>query len=177
MSAIFDFIMDNIALLVGVLVLFSSVYSARKKKRKAAAKAENPPQEASAPKSFRQIMAEIESELDEKPWDEEEDEPSPEERKPDRRRGKKFDHPYAAPSGASGEIKLPVQKVMPEIPPLRPTERAEAEDKIAAAEKQLQVIKKKRNDPFYGKDLVKAVVMSEILDKPKALRRDETEII
>ena len=162
MSALSDFIMDNIALLVGALVLFSSVYSARKKKRKAA-EAENPPQDASAPKSFRQIMAEIE--------------PSLEERKQDRRGGKKFDHPYAAPSGASGEIKIPVQKVMPEIPLLRPTERAAAEDKIVAAEKQLQVIKKKRNDPFYGKDLVKAVVMSEILDKPKALRRDETEII
>ena len=176
MSAIFDFIMDNIALLVGALVLFSSVYSARKKKRKAA-EAENPPQEASAPKSFRQIMAEIESELDEKPWEEEDDEPLPEERKPDRRGGKKFDHPYTAPSDASGEIKIPVQTVLPEIPLLRPTERAAAKDKIAAAEKQLQVIKKKKNDPFDGKDLVRAVVMSEILDKPKALRRDETKII
>ena len=176
MSAIFDFIMDNIAVLVGLLVLFSSVHSARKKKRKAA-ETENPPQEASVPKSFRQIMAEIESEPEEKPWDEEEEEPSPAERRSDRRRGKNFGHPYAAPAGASGEINIPVQAVIPEIPPLRPTERAAAEDKIAAAEKQLQVIKKKKNDPFDGKDLVKAVVMSEILDKPKALRRDETKIL
>lgn len=176
MSAIFDFIMDNIALLVGALVLFSSVHSARKKKRKAA-EAENLPQEASVPKRFRQIMAEIESEPEEKPWDEEEEEPSPAERRSDRRRGKNFGHPYAAPVGASGEINIPVQAVIPEIPPLRPTERAAAEDKIAAAEKQLQVIKKKKNDPFDGKDLVKAVVMSEILDKPKALRRDETKIL
>ena len=175
MSAIFDFIMDNIALLVGALVLFSSVYSARKKKRKAASEAEHPSQGSSAPKSFRQIMAEIESELEEKPWDEEE--PSPAERRSDRRRGKNFGHPYAASAGASGEINIPVQAVVPEIPPLRPTERAAAEDKIAAAEKQLQVIKKKKNDPFDGKDLVRAVVMSEILDKPKALRRDETKII
>ena len=128
------------------------------------------------PKSFRQIMAEIESEPEEKPWDEEEEEPSPAERISDRRRGKNFGHPYAAPAGASGEINIPVQAVIPEIP-LRPTERAAAEDKIAAAENQLQVIKKKKNDPFDGKDLVKAVVMSEILDKPKALRRDETKIL
>ena len=71
MDAIFDFIMDNIALLVGLLVLVSSVYSARKKKRKARAEAEQSQGKPSEAKSFKEIMAEIEAELDEKPWEDE----------------------------------------------------------------------------------------------------------
>ncbi|MGM9566676.1 MAG: hypothetical protein ACI3W6_00635 [Clostridia bacterium] len=164
MNAIFDFIMDNIALLVGLLVLVSSVHSARKKKRKAKAESENPAEKPSVSKSFKQIMAEIESELDEKPWDED-DEPE----KP--RRKKAFSHPYAPPTEVSREVNIPAA-VLSEIPPLQPTERAAVEEMKETVEKQLKVIKKKRNNPFSGSDLVTAVVMSEILGKPKALRRD-----
>ena len=164
MDAIFDFIMDNIALIVGLLVLVSSVYSARKKKRKARVEAEQSQGKPSEAKSFKEIMAEIEAELDEKPW---EDEAEPEEP----RRKKAFSHPYAPPTEVPRDVNIPTA-VLSEIPPLRPTERAAEEDTKEAAEKQLKVIKKKRNNPFSGDDLVTAVVMSEILGTPTALRRD-----
>lgn len=79
-------------------------------------------------------------------------------------RGKRV-HPYreSAPSGIPQEIA---------VSPLRPSEVAMVEEAKTAVEKQLQVIKKKRKNPFPGVDLATAVVMSEVLGKPKALRRD-----
>lgn len=175
MSAILDFITDNIALIVGLLIIIFSVHSSRKKKRKAAAEAEAGPSAAPPARSFKQILTEIETELEEKPWVNEDNEEPPKgkrvhpylESAPFGKKGAAYNHPYAEPSD------IPQETV---VSTLRPSEAAMVEEAKTAVEKQLQVIKKKRKNPFSDVDLVTAVVMSEVLGKPKALRRDENAV-
>lgn len=62
-NQLISFIVDNIAVITGVLVVLFSMVSSMKKKRRAA-EAETENDEAPRKKSFRDLMAEMEAELD-----------------------------------------------------------------------------------------------------------------
>lgn len=184
---IIDFVMEHSAAAVGLLVILMSMSSARKKKKKAeAAAAETArrgqtdphlqPRRPEKPvmnrrevkKSYQQLMSEIEAELEGKPWDTGN---VPEvvarksaEKLEELRHGneKKYAHPYAVPAkGTVPTVDIPVEKVASAV-----------NEAVTELFSEGRPREKRGTHPLLGSDLVNAVVMAEVLDKPKALRSE-----
>lgn len=179
MSAIIDFIANNIVVILTVLaVLFGSVRSSKKRQQREETRPEEMPEfqddrddeEDSEIPSLWDLFKEVkDEEPSSKPWNREEPAGEP--------RPRSFRE--AATKGAElvreAKAGKPVLTNIPseiEVPPLRPATIAKIEEAGEAVEERIRVIKRRRNDNLSGDDLVKAVVMAEVLDKPKALRQE-----
>ena len=176
-----DFVIANIGFVVGIVIIIAGMVSTRKKAKRARQEEETPGEyrdfggeyeESPAPKpfvkTFRNIMEEIEAELNEKPeakpWD-----------LPGEGRGSTEGRPQRTPSGfpeggSAYPRKAPVQpKVratnVPPTPTTKPAEVVVPGDLTAANAET-----KPRKKAARPNDLVTAVVMSEVLGKPKGLQ-------
>ena len=197
---IMEFIVDHIGLVIGALILLSSITSVRNKAKKAAEQEENSgesnePQQPG--KTFRDIMAEIQAELEsdseQKPWADAAPKAPPKPPVPPIYREES-----AAPMHPSGEgphpwehsvNRAPVSpnvepkntpvtpKTAPSNVPVKPGVRphsvpmAEAIDIAGDLTKtDLSQTVKKVKKTAKRNDLVTAVIMSEVLGKPKGLQ-------
>lgn len=183
------FVIENIGIILGILIIFSGMVSSRKKAKKAkqAQEAsreyrqkrfrENEPmeeyEETPAPKpfakTFKNLMSEIEAEWndrsEEKPWD------FPQEGRGFSPEGRPQRMPSGFPEGGSAyPRKAPVQPkvrntAVPPKPTVEPVPVSIPGDLTAT-----HTAKASPKEPEKRNDLVTAVVMSEVLGKPKGLQ-------
>ena len=177
-QAVIDFIFDNIAIVVWLLIIAFGVASASRKKKQAE---ERRQQDSGSAKGFKDILAEIEEELkNEEEYEERKADPQPycPMSQEDDRRGR----PYVTTD------KAPQQTfTKKDAPWIVETEPVKAEKPLSVPKPpKIKVVpvameiggegEQKIGSSSYGKKdfsragLVQAVVMSEILGKPKSLQ-------
>ena len=181
LQLLIEFVIENIGFVIGIVIIIAGMASSRKKAKRAkqaeeASKEYRPfdedYKESPAPKpfakTFKNLMAEIEAEFNEqqeaKPWD-----------IPQEGRGSAEGRPQRTPSGfpeggSAYPKKAPVQPkvkntAVPPKPTVEPAQVVIPGDLTASnpGEKPRKKTKKPN-------DLVTAVVMSEVLGKPKGLQ-------
>lgn len=176
-QAIIDFVFGNIAIVIWLLIIFLGAVSASRKKKQAEARRQ---QEQGSTRGFKDILAEIEEEL----RSEEEFEEQKESSKPycpmaqeDDRRGRPYVTANKAPQKAFTKKDTPwtAKTELPKTEKIFPVPNSEVisvtMDSIekSVPEKEPDLSESRRQD-FSRAGLVQAVVMSEILGKPKSLQ-------
>lgn len=195
---IMELIVDHIGLVIGAVILFLSISSARNKAKKAAEQEENAGEYREQPgKTFRDIMAEIQAELEseseQKPWADAapkapQKPPVPpiyrEESAAPMHPSGEGPHPWErsvnrAPVSPKVEPKnTPVTpKAVPSNIPVKPGVRPHSVPMAEAIEvagdltkSDLSQTVKKVKKTAKRNELVTAVIMSEVLGKPKGLQ-------
>lgn len=173
------FISEHFGLVIGILIIFASISSARKKAKRAQQEYDSEEyqdqrnfdyeetyEERKPPKSFKELMAEIEAELREeteaKPWD------IPREPKKAVKQEKPFspipEGQSAYPSREPG--KAAVKPVTPKVS-MPPSVSVPGDLTSSDITKEKVSVKPKAKQ----NDLVTAVIMSEVLGTPKGLEK------
>ena len=155
METIISAIFDNIGFIVGMLIIIASIGFSSRKRRNSGSRQGTDPADTGQ-KSFKDLMAEIETQLERegeggKPFAAPETSPDPYRPEPAPRRRKQTGKPWRERAS---------------VPP----ESQKAEAALVAAEEPVKPAEPERQTVFSGGELVNAVIMSEILGKPKAMQ-------